>query len=208
MDGAESDLNQPTEREKGLAKVNAKMFNQWVKDLPFEDAYYEDIIKSPEARVAKVQGETNADVMQSVGTGTPDPTRSVAAQDITPKVGGVMSKAMTNASEDVQMQRLAGAMDLTKMGMGDASTAQTAMTGMAKSAVDRAVSDSQADWQAEGANYGAVSSMVGGITGGVTAGMRKTPTTTPTPTPTSFPSVFATSPMKSPLPIGYIGGVK
>ena len=184
MDGPDtSNLTDPTEREKALGAVNAKMFNTWVENLPFEQAYFEDVIKDPAGRVNQVQGQVNADLQQKVAqVPTMNPTGNLVAQDLSTPTAGTMSKAVTAGGQDVQLQRLAGGMDLLKMGAGEASTAQTGMSGLAKSAVDKAVAETESDWTEQAADTGAMASLAGGAVGGITAGMRPK-TTTPAVVP-------------------------
>lgn len=156
------DFNNPTEVEKQQTENAAKMFNLYLEGKPVTDAYNADISKDPAAATNTAQGEAAVDLAKMTSTVVnPNAVNQGMNPGMVNKVAGTKAKVMSDISQDAVSQQAAGMKSSVENALGIQSTANTALSGMARDAVSRNVSDAQSAYNSDASTKSSLTSVAG-----------------------------------------------
>jgi hypothetical protein len=156
------DFNKPTEVEKQQTENAARMFNLYLEGKPVTDAYNADISKDPSAATNTAQGEAAVDLAKMTPTvANPNSMNQGMNPAGVNKVAATKAKVMSDISQDAVSQQAAGMKSTVENALGIQSTANTALSGMARDAVSRNISDAQSDYNSDASTKSSLTSVAG-----------------------------------------------
>lgn len=155
-----SEFNKPTPQEGAQTEVATRMFNLALEGKPVTDAYQADITRDPSLTANQVQGQAAVDLAKKAPQSYVDPTRGMNTTAAT-GMAGARSAAMNNIAQDATSQKAAGMKSIVENALGQQSTANTAMTGMAADAVDRSVNAAQSSYNNKASTMSSLSTLAG-----------------------------------------------
>jgi hypothetical protein len=160
------DFNEPTEVEKAQSENAARMFNLALEGKPVTDAYLADTTADPAERTNAVQGQAAVDMAKM----TPQVSNpNQVNQGMNPAGASTLAtqraKVMSDVAQDAQGQQAAGMKSAVENALGVQSSANTAMAGMARDAVDRNTTKAASDYNSRVTTNSSIASLAGAGTG-------------------------------------------
>jgi hypothetical protein len=160
------DFNEPTEVEQAQSENAARMFNLALEGKPVTDAYLADITADPAERTNVVQGQAAVD-MAKMTPQVSNPNQMNQGMDPAgaTTLATQRAKVMSEVAQDAQGQQAAGMKSSVENALGVQSSANTAMSGMARDAVDRNVTKAASDYNSRATTNSSIASLAGAGTG-------------------------------------------
>ena len=154
-----------TDDMRASAEVSAEQWNDYQdRFAPFEGKFMDDVLRDTTDTKNKIQGQTNADMMQAVASKTGptagfDPSRGSAVS--TSAIGKGLSTGMTQAQAVVGNQQVNNLNTVIGMGRGQAIDAVGTMRDMASVSGEVALKRAETDAVSSMNERGATMSLIG-----------------------------------------------
>ncbi|KAB0670079.1 hypothetical protein F6V30_07900 [Oryzomonas sagensis] len=155
-----------TADQVAAAQIAAKQWDDYqARVAPSENQFIKDVSQSPANLTNRLQGQTNANVMQAEASRqnpTPgvDPGRANNT-NVTPALSGGLSAGYTAASNTAQDQSAKGLSAAVSMGRGQSAAALDSQMSLAEGSTQAALTRQAANAEASMADRGATFGMIG-----------------------------------------------
>lgn len=162
-----------TDDMRASAEVSAAQWNDYQdRFAPFEQKFMDDVLRDTKDTQNKIQGQTNADVMQAMASKTGpvagfDPSRGSTVS--TSAIAKGLSTGMTQAQAAVGNQQVNNMNTVIGMGRGQAIDSVGTMSDLASVSGDVALKRAEADATSSMNERGANMSMIGAGLGAASA---------------------------------------
>jgi hypothetical protein len=158
---------QETPYEQELAKISKQKWGDYQKRfIPFENKWISSATQNPETNVARVEGQTNANMNQAAAKtllpGKVNPNSGVIPSGVaSTKFGASTGQAMATGAQGARNMQVTGEEGVTDLGQGTSTNAQVGYGNLAQGATQTEINDAFSNYQQNAGMQQGVGSALG-----------------------------------------------